>query len=316
METKSLTSLLGIKYPIIQAGMVWCAGWRLASAAANSGILGVIGAGSMHPDVLEEHIVKCRTATSLPFAVNVPMLYPELDKLFEVIIKNKVKIVITSAGNPATYTSYLKSNGIIVGHVVASTKFAQKAQNAGVDFIIAEGVEAGGHNGKEENTTFTLIPAVKEVIQLPLVAAGGIYDGKSILAAFVLGADGVQIGSRFAVSIESSANIAYKQAVINSKEGDTEIILRKLNPVRVLKNDFFEEIKNLENHAASIEVLKEKLGKGRAKKGIFEGDLVNGELEIGMVAARISKIQSVSEIVQELVEDYNKQISILRRPWN
>lgn len=315
MET-NLCSKLQIQYPIIQAGMVWCSGWKLASAVSNSGGLGLIGAGSMTPELLQIHIDKCKLATTKSFGVNIPLLYSHAPELIDIAIKNKVKIVFTSAGNPNTYTQKLKDQGIMVAHVVSSKKFALKAQEAGVDFVVAEGVEAGGHNGKEENTTFTLIPLVKKAIDIPLIAAGGIYDGRTMLAAMVLGADAVQMGSRFAISQESSASEAYKKAVIEAKEGDTELILRAMNPVRVLKNEFYNEIKLLEKEGADVHVLKEKLGKGRSKKGIFEGDLKEGELEIGQIASELQNILPVSEIMYQIIDEFEKLRLQFKLAWS
>lgn len=299
-----INQLFGIQYPIIQAGMVWCSGWKLASAVSNAGGLGLIGAGSMRPDLFSEHIDKCQNATSNPFGVNVPLLYPEIEKLMDVIISKGVKIVFTSAGNPKTWTKQLKEKGITVVHVVSSVKFALKAQEAGVDAIVAEGFEAGGHNGREEITTFCLIPAVREAIKLPLIAAGGIGTGRGMLGAIALGADGVQIGSRFAASQESSAHNLFKQKVVASKEGDTILTLKKLAPVRLIKNQFYDEIKQAEEHGASADELRELLGKRRSKKGIFEGDLDQGELEIGQISAYINDIKPAGVILNEIWSDY------------
>ncbi len=300
-----ITSLLGIKYPIIQGGMVWCSGWKLASAVSNHGGLGLLGAGSMHPDTLLEHINKMKSATQKPWGVNVPLLYPKIDEIIDLIIKNDVKIVFTSAGNPAIYTSVLKSHGITVVHVIANTKFAKKCEEACVDAIVAEGFEAGGHNGNEETTTFTLIPTIKKVTSLPLIAAGGISTGESMLAAMVLGADGVQIGSRFAISDESSAHINFKNLVISLGDGDTKLALKKIGAVRLIKNQFFAKVNTLEHEGASVEQLKELLGKGRCKKGIFEGDLDEGELEIGQVASIINSIESVETIMNKVLASFN-----------
>ena len=299
-----INKLFGIEYPIIQAGMVWCSGWRLASAVSNAGGLGLIGAGSMRPELLEEHIDKCQKATSKPFGVNVPLLYPEIEKLMDVIISKKVKIVFTSAGNPKAWTSFLKEKGITVVHVVSSVKFALKAQEAGVDAIVGEGFEAGGHNGREEITTFCLIPAVKEAIDIPLIAAGGIGTGRGMLGAMALGAEGVQIGSRFATSIESSAHVLFKQRVVDSIEGDTVLTLKKLAPVRLIKNQFYNEVKQAEENGASTDQLRELLGKRRSKKGIFEGDLDHGELEIGQISAYIKDIKPAKEILHEIWSEY------------
>lgn len=294
--------------------MVWNSGWRLASASSNSGILGLIGAGSMYPETLREHIQKCKKATSKPFGVNVPMLYPNIQEIMDIIVEEGVKIVFTSAGNPKTWTKWLKEKGITVVHVVSSVKFALKAQEAGVDAVVAEGFEAGGHNGRDETTTLTLIPMVKEQINIPLIAAGGIATGKAMLATMVLGADGVQIGSRFVASEESSAHLAFKQTVVESKEGDTQLTLKELAPVRLIKNKFYNEIQELYKTAPSKEQLKELLGRARAKKGMFEGDLENGELEIGQVAGLIQDIKPVADIVAEIIEEFEeakKQISSL-----
>ncbi|MDW5290069.1 NAD(P)H-dependent flavin oxidoreductase [Formosa sp. PL04] len=300
----SITQLFNIKYPIIQAGMIWNSGWRLASAASNSGILGLIGAGSMYPEVLREHIQKCKKATDKPFGVNVPMLYPNIEEIMNIIVEEGVKIVFTSAGNPKTWTSWLKERGIIVVHVVSSVKFALKAQLAGVDAVVAEGFEAGGHNGREETTTFTLIPMVKEQLEIPLIAAGGIATGKGMLAAMVLGADGVQIGSRFVASEESSAHVSFKETVINTKEGDTQLTLKELAPVRLIKNTFYNDVQELYKTGPTTDELKALLGRGRSKRGMFEGDLVDGELEIGQIAGLIHKIQPVSEIVSEIITEF------------
>lgn len=297
-------ALFDIEYPVIQGGMVWCSGWKLASAVSNSGGLGLIGAGSMHPEVLEEHIIKTKKATTKPFGVNVPLMYPEVDKLMVIIVNQKVPIVFTSAGSPKNWTGWLKERGIKVAHVVSSSLFAEKCEAAGVDVIVAEGFEAGGHNGREETTTLTLIPAVRKVTGLPLLAAGGISSGKSMLAAMTLGADGVQIGSRFAISVESSAHQEFKRLVTEIGEGGTKLALKKLAPVRLVKNQFFNLVNTAEQRGASAEELKEILGKGRAKKGMFEGDLENGELEIGQVSAQISDILSVKKIMTNLIEEF------------
>ncbi|MDY7396099.1 nitronate monooxygenase [Aureibaculum sp. 2210JD6-5] len=301
-----ITQLFNIKYPLIQAGMVWASGWRLASAVSNVGGLGLIGAGSMYPEVLKEHIQKCKKATDKPFGVNVPMLYPDLEKLFQIIIEEEVKIVFTSAGNPKTYTSFLKERGITVVHVVSSVKFALKAQEAGVDAVVAEGFEAGGHNGRDETTTFTLIPMVKEKINIPLIAAGGIATGRGMLAAMVLGADGVQIGSRFVASNEASSHINFKQKVVEAKEGDTQLTLKELAPVRLLKNKFYEDVQELYKKNPTVDELKDLLGRARAKKGMFEGDLDEGELEIGQIAGLIHDIKPAAEIVKEIIADFEK----------
>jgi enoyl-[acyl-carrier protein] reductase II len=304
MSINRITQLFNIKYPIIQAGMVWNSGWRLASAASNSGILGLIGAGSMYPEVLREHIQKCKKATNKPFGVNVPMLYPNIHEIMDIIVEEGVKIVFTSAGNPKTWTSWLKERGIIVVHVVSSVKFALKAQDAGVDAVVAEGFEAGGHNGRDETTTLTLIPMVKEQISIPLIAAGGIATGRAMLATMVLGADGVQVGSRFVASVESSANQAFKQVVVDAKEGDTQLTLKELAPVRLIKNKFYNDVQELYKKSPSIEELNALLGRARAKKGMFEGDLDEGELEIGQVAGLIHDIKPVSEIVAKMIKEF------------
>ena len=299
-----ITQLFNIQYPIIQAGMIWNSGWRLASASSNAGILGLIGAGSMYPEVLREHIQKCKEATTKPFGVNVPMLYPNINEIMDIIVEEGVKIVFTSAGNPKTWTTWLKERGIIVVHVVSSVKFALKAQEAGIDAIVAEGFEAGGHNGRDETTTLTLIPMVKEKIDIPLIAAGGIATGKAMLATMVLGADGVQIGSRFVASEESSSHQAFKQIVVEAKEGDTQLTLKELAPVRLIKNNFYNELQELYNNGATKEQLKELLGRARAKKGMFEGDIDNGELEIGQVAGLIHDIKSVAKIVEDIIDEF------------
>ncbi len=305
MQNK-ITKLFNIKYPIIQAGMIWNSGWRLASAASNSGILGLIGAGSMYPDVLREHIQKCKKATDKPFGVNVPMLYPNIEEIMDIIVQEGVKIVFTSAGNPKTWTKWLQDRGITVVHVVSSVKFALKAQDAGVDAIVAEGFEAGGHNGRDETTTLTLIPMVKEQLQIPLIAAGGIATGKAMLACMVLGADGVQIGSRFVASEESSAHQAFKQVVVDAKEGATQLTLKELAPVRLIKNKFFNDIQELYKTAPTPEQLIKLLGRARAKRGMFEGDLEDGELEIGQIAGLIHDIKPVAEIVKDMVKEFEE----------
>ena len=299
-----ITQLFNIKYPIIQGGMIWNSGYKLASAVSNSGGLGLIGAGSMYPEVLRKHIQKCKKATDKPFGVNVPMLYPNIEEIIQIIIEEEVKIVFTSAGNPKTWTSHLKEKGITVVHVVSSSKFALKAQEAGVDAVVAEGFEAGGHNGREETTTFTLIPMVKEQINIPLIAAGGIATGKGIFAAMVLGADGVQMGSRFAASFESSSHENFKKTIVETKEGDTQLTLKELAPVRLIKNKFYNDIQDLYSKCATEEELKELLGRGRAKKGMFEGDLEEGELEIGQIAGLIHEIKSVADIVNEVIQEF------------
>ncbi|RNL84931.1 nitronate monooxygenase [Sinomicrobium pectinilyticum] len=305
MENR-ITQLFNIKYPVIQAGMVWASGWRLASASSNAGILGLLGAGSMYPEVLREHIRKCKKATDNPFGVNVPMLYPDIEKIMDIIVEEGVKIVFTSAGNPKTWTPFLKNHGITVVHVVSSVKFALKAQEAGVDAVVAEGFEAGGHNGREESTTFTLIPMVREKISVPLIAAGGIATGRGMLAAMVLGADGVQIGSRFVASEEASSHANFKQKVVEAREGDTHLTLKELAPVRLLKNKFYTDVQELYSRSPSVEELKGLLGRGRAKKGMFEGDLDEGELEIGQVSGLIHDIKSVSEIVEDIIREFRK----------
>ena len=299
-----IKNLFNIKYPIVQGGMVWVSGWKLASAVSNAGGLGLIGAGSMYPDVLREHIQKCKKATDKPFGVNVPMLYPQVDELMDIIVEEDVKIVFTSAGNPKIWTSFLKEKGITVVHVVSSVKFALKAEQAGVDAVVCEGFEAGGHNGREETTTFTLIPMVKEHLKIPIIAAGGIGNGRGMLAAMVLGADGVQIGSRFAASIESSAHKNFKQKIIEVKDGDTQLTLKELAPVRLIKNKFYNEIEDLYKTNPSNEELKELLGRARAKKGIFEGDLNQGELEIGQIAGIINEVKSSKDILEEIISDF------------
>lgn len=304
-----VTQLFGIKYPIIQGGMIWNSGYKLASAVSNAGGLGLIGAGSMYPDILREHIQKCKKATNNPFGVNVPMLYPNIAEIIQIIIDEGVKIVFTSAGNPNTWTSYLKENGIIVVHVVSSTKFALKAQEAGVDAVVAEGFEAGGHNGREETTSLTLIPMVKESITIPLIAAGGIATGKGMLAAMILGADGVQMGSRFAATFESSAHENFKKTIIEVKEGDTQLTLKELAPVRLIKNKFYNDLQDLYSKCPTTEELKMLLGRARAKKGMFEGDLVEGELEIGQIAGLIHEIKPVKDIVEEIIYDFNRAIN-------
>ena len=301
-----ITSLFHIQYPIIQAGMVWCSGWKLAAAVSNAGGLGLIGAGSMHPDVLRIHIQKCRNATLQPFGVNIPLLYPEIEKLMEVVMDEKVKIVFTSAGNPRTWTNKLKEAGITVVHVVSSVKIALKSQEAGCDAVVAEGFEAGGHNGREETTTLCLIPAVRDVISIPLIAAGGIASGRAMLGAMALGADGVQVGSRFAASEESSAHPNFKSKILEAGEGDTKLSLKALTPVRLLKSNFYDLVKEAEQEGASIESLKSLLGKGRAKLGMFEGNMEEGELEIGQVSAYLNAIQPAAAIVKEIWEDFIK----------
>ena len=299
-----ITSLFNIEYPIIQGGMIWCSGWELASAVSNAGGLGLIGSGSMYPEVLRAHIQKCKAATSRPFGVNVPLLYPDIDKHLEIIVEEGVKIVFTSAGNPAKYTSWLKERGITVVHVIANTKFAKKCEDAGVDAIVAEGFEAGGHNGREETTTMCLIPMIADSVDVPVIAAGGIGCGRTMAAAMCLGASGVQVGSRFAASLESSAHIAFKEQIISAKEGSTELTLKEITPVRLLKNPFFEAVDAAYAAGASVEELKTLLGRGRAKKGMFEGDLESGELEIGQISARLDRIETSSEIVSQMITEY------------
>jgi len=308
MSENRICALFGIEIPLIQAGMIWCSGWELASAVSNAGGLGIIGSGSMYPEILEQQIIQCKAATNKPFAVNLPMLYPDSEKHIATIIKYKVPIVFTSAGNPSTWTSHLKSHGIIVVHVVSSLKFALKAQDAGVDAIVAEGFEAGGHNGRDETTTMCLIPIVSEKVTIPLIAAGGIGTGKAMLAAMNLGADGVQVGSRFVASLESSAHINFKNAVINSNEGDTLLTLKELTPVRLLKNKFAELVSSAYENGADTNELKELLGRGRAKKGMFEGDLENGELEIGQVSAILDTILPAADIISEMLSEYREAI--------
>ena len=304
----ALSQLFGIRYPIVQAGMVWASGWRLASAVSNAGGLGLLGAGSMYPEVLREHIQKCKKASSKPFGVNVPLLYPDIDQLMEVIVEEKVRIVFTAAGNPSLWTAHLKSHGCKVVHVVSSVKFALKAEASGVDAIVAEGFEAGGHNGREETTTMVLIPLVRQAIKLPLIAAGGIGSGQAMLAARALGADGVQVGSRFVATPEASSHPNFKNKVLSAEQGSTELTLKELTPVRMLKNPFYQRIKQLYAEGANPEMLKEALGRGRAKKGMFEGDMVEGELEIGQVASQIDSLKPAAEIVSEMVSAYNKEI--------
>ena len=300
-----INSLFGIKYPIIAGGMVWCSGWRLASAVSHAGGLGLIGAGSMHPETLREHIEKCREATDKPFGVNIPLMYPQIEELMHLVVDEGVKIVFTSAGNPKTWTPFLKEHGITVAHVVSSSKFARKCEEAGVDAIVCEGFEAGGHNGREETTTLCLVPAVRRATTLPLMAAGGIGTGAGILAAMALGAEGVQIGTRFALTRESSAHEGFKQYCLNLNEGDTKLLLKKLSPTRLVKNDFYNHVEEAEARGASVEEMRELLGKGRAKQGIFEGDLSNGELEIGQIASLFREEKSVAEVMEELVAEYN-----------
>ncbi len=315
MDQNKITQLLGIKYPIIQAGMVWASGWQLASSVSNNGGLGLIGAGSMYPDILREHIQKCKKATEKPFGVNVPLLYPDIEQLMEIIVEEKVSIVFTAAGNPKLWTEYLKSHGCIVIHVVSSVKFALKAQDCGVDALVAEGFEAGGHNGREETTTMTLIPLVKKAIKIPLIAAGGIGSGPAMLAAIALGADGVQVGSRFVATPEASSHLNFKEEVLRSKQGSTILTLKELTPVRMIKNPFYQKINTLYKSGADIDELKKTLGRGRAKKGMFEGDLIEGELEIGQVSAQINSIISAADILKEFIESYNTTLSSLTKMY-
>ena len=309
--TNRITSLFGIRYPIIQAGMIWCSGWKLASAVSNSGGLGIIGAGSMYPEILREHIQKCKKATKQPFGVNVPLLYPDIEKLMKIIVEESVSIVFTSAGNPAIWTKHLKEKGIKVVHVVSNEKFALKAESCGVDAIVAEGFEAGGHNGREETTTLVLIPQICKAVKIPVIAAGGIGTGKTMLAAMALGAEGVQIGSRFVTSEESSAHINFKKAVLKAKDGDTQLSIKKLTPARLLKNKFWEQINRAEMSGASEEELKIILGRARAKKGMFEGDLDDGELEIGQISGYINEIKPAANIIVEIIADYTSALQNL-----
>lgn len=305
MENK-IKKLFGIDFPVIQAGMIWCSGWKLAAAVSNAGGLGLIGSGSMYPDILREHIQKCKKATNKPFGVNIPLLYPDIERHINIVLEEGVKVVFTSAGNPKTWTPILKQNGITVVHVIANTKFALKSQEAGVDAIVAEGFEAGGHNGREETTTLCLIPQVKKNCKIPLIAAGGIGTGRAMLAAMALGADGVQIGSRFVASEESSAHANFKKAVISANEGDTQLTLKQLTPVRLMKNNFFEQVAQAEEKGASVDELKQLLGRSRAKKGMFEGDLDEGELEIGQVSALVKEIKPAAKIIEEIISEYEQ----------
>jgi len=307
-----ITSIFGIKYPIISGGMIWCSGWRLASAVSNAGGLGLIGAGSMYPDVLREHIQKCKAATKNPFGVNIPLLYPDVEQIIKIVIEEKVPIIFTSAGSPKTWTTFLQENGIKVAHVVSSSKFAVKCQQAGVDAVVAEGFEAGGHNGAEETTTMTLIPQVRQAIDIPLIAAGGIATGSGMLAAFALGAEGVQIGTRFALTQESSANEHFKQLCITLNEGDTMLVLKKIGATRLIKNEFYNQVKQAEDSGATAEEQSKLLGRGRAKLGIFEGDMQNGELEIGQIASLIRDLPKAEEVVKNIVEEFNLKISELK----
>ena len=304
-----ITQLFNIEYPIIQAGMIWCSGWELASSVSNSGGLGIIGSGSMYPEVLDEHIVKCKNATDKPFAVNLPMLYPDIDKHIETIIKHKVPIVFTSAGNPKTWTKHLKDHGIIVVHVVSSLKFAKKSEDAGVDAVVVEGFEAGGHNGRDETTTLCLVPMVAAEVKIPLIAAGGIGTGRGMLAVLNLGADAVQIGSRFVTSNESSAHVNFKNVVVDAKEGDTQLTLKEITPVRLVKNQFYGQLEDAYKNGSTIDEIKSLLGRGRAKKGMFEGDLVEGELEIGQISGLINEVKPAAEIVKEILGEYRTALS-------
>lgn len=311
MKSTRITELFDIQYPIIQAGMIWCSGWRLAAAVSNAGGLGIIGAGSMYPDVLREQIRRCQAATGKPFAVNLPLLYPDIDQHMKTIVEEGVKIVFTSAGNPATWTSYLKEHGIKVVHVIANTKFARKAEQAGVDAIVAEGFEAGGHNGREETTTMVLIPMIRQATDLPLIAAGGIGHGTSMLAAFALGAEAVQMGTRFIASEESSAHPDFKQRLIHAQEGETKLLMKRLTPVRLLRNEFSLAVEEAEQRGASNEELTELLGRARAKKGMFEGDLEQGELEVGQLSAYVRQIQPAAEIVREVISEFDAALERL-----
>lgn len=313
MEKNRITQLFGIKYPIIQAGMVWCSGWRLASAVSNSGGLGLIGAGSMYPETLREQIKKCKLATGNPFGVNIPLMYPQVEEIMQIVMDEKVPIVFTSAGNPKTWTPKLKAAGIIVTHVVSGSKFAIKCVEAGVDAVVAEGFEAGGHNGREETTTLTLIPQVRKATGLPLIAAGGIATGKGMAAVFALGAEGVQVGTRFALTEESSASEAFKQKCISLNEGDTMLSLKKVSPTRMVKNDFYRQVQELEDKGASADELRSLLGRGRSRRGIFEGDLVEGELEIGQIASLIDSIVPAEQVVREMMKEYSEAVEKLNR---
>lgn len=303
-----VTSLFGIKYPIISGGMVWCSGWRLASAVSNAGGLGLIGAGSMHPETLREHVQKCKIATDKPFGVNVPLMYPEIETIMNIIMEEGVPIVFTSAGSPKVWTKKLQEKGIKVAHVVSSSKFAVKCEEAGVDAVVAEGFEAGGHNGREETTTLALIPQVRKAISVPFIAAGGIATGGAMLAAFALGAEGIQMGTRFALTQESSASDEFKNLCVGLKEGDTMLSLKKLSPTRLIKNDFFSQVQSAEDRGASVEEMRELLGRGRAKKGIFEGDLSEGELEIGQIASLIDSLPSATQVVEDVIAEYNSKV--------
>ncbi len=314
MESNRICTLFNIHYPIIQAGMIWCSGWELASAVSNAGGLGIIGSGSMYPEILDQQIQKCKAATNKPFAVNLPMLYPDIDKHIETIIKHKVPIVFTSAGNPKTWTAHLKAHGITVVHVVSSVKFAKKAEEAGVDAVVAEGFEAGGHNGRDETTTLCLIPMVAKAIKIPLIAAGGIGTGRGMLAAMNLGADAVQIGSRFVATPESSAHENFKKVVVDAQEGDTLLTLKELTPVRLVKNEFFKQLENAYEQNASVDDLNKLLGRGRAKKGMFEGDIVEGELEIGQISGLINEIIPAKQVVEDIVTEFTNALKEQNSP--
>ena len=314
MESNRICTLFNIHYPIIQAGMIWCSGWELASAVSNAGGLGIIGSGSMYPEILDQQIQKCKAATDKPFAVNLPMLYPDIDKHIETIIKHKVPIVFTSAGNPKTWTAHLKAHGIKVVHVVSSVKFAKKAEEAGVDAVVAEGFEAGGHNGRDETTTLCLIPMVAKGIKIPLIAAGGLGTGRGMLAAMNLGADAVQIGSRFVATPESSAHENFKKVVIDAQEGDTLLTLKELTPVRLVKNEFFKQLENAYEQNASVDDLNKLLGRGRAKRGMFEGDIVEGELEIGQISGLINEIIPAKQVVEEIVTEFTNALKEQNSP--
>ena len=309
-----LTDLLGVRYPLVQAGMIWCSGWRLASAVSNAGGLGIIGSGSMYPEVLREHVRKCKAATSHPFAVNVPLLYPNVEEHIRTIVEEGVRVVFTSAGNPATWTKHLKDQGITVVHVTASVKFARKAVDAGADVVVAEGFEAGGHNGREETTTLVLVPLVRDAVNVPVIAAGGIADGRAMMAAMALGADGVQVGSRFVASEESSAHPAFKKYVVDSREGDTLLTLKELAPVRLMRNKFFSDLQAAYARGASVEELKALLGRARAKRGMFEGDLEEGELEIGQVSAALDGVLPAATIVERIMAEYREVKTMLSKP--
>lgn len=313
MKENRIAKLFGIHYPIVQAGMVWCSGWKLASAVSNAGGLGLIGAGSMYPEVLREHIQKCKQATDKPFGVNVPLMYPQVEEIMQIIVEEQVPVVFTSAGNPKTWTKHLQSHGIKVVHVVSSSYFAQKSAQAGVDAIVAEGFEAGGHNGREETTTLVLIPQVSTAVDIPVIAAGGIATGAAMAACFALGAEGVQVGTRFALTSESSASDVFKERCLSLPEGETVLSLKKVSPTRLIKNNFYQEVKEMEDRGASADEMRELLGRGRAKKGIFEGDLMDGELEIGQVASLVHEVVSVRQVVDEIVKEYNDTILSLAK---